>query len=202
METETIQVPIQKSKKRWFSPELRIAFRVFLCFWLFISIIDRWRRTGDLMENVSTPSSLNPAYAKEIDIETYLMTREQLIQLFPPSDKSTLIHWEEKQTGFINDLSPLYFVLRFHNKGDSYAWGRLQAHSKRWIRGTGIEEREIPVQLLPPRMKGFKTIIFAASFSINGFEGLGYGDKDPPTITTEWLSLYTSKSGGEDGSEL
>jgi len=201
METETIQVPIQKSKKQWFSPKLRIAFRLFLCFWLFISIIDRWRRTGDLMENVSTPLSLNPAYAKEIDVETYLMTREQLKQLFPSSAGSPLIQWEEKQTGFINDLSPLYFVLRLRNQGDSYAWGRLQAHSKRWRRGTGIEEREIPVQLLPPRMKDFKTIILAASENINGFESPSRQyDKNPPTITTEWISLYASKSGGEDGS--
>lgn len=197
---EAQAVPIQKSKGQWFSLEFRIAVRIFFCFTLFLAIIERWSRTEDLMENVSDPSNLNLEYAKEIDIETYLMTRDQLKQLYSPSVKIPLVHWEENQTGILNDRSPLYFVVRLRNHGDLCAWGRLQAHSKKWGRGSGIEERDIPVAYLPPRMEFCEDIVLTASCDINGFESIG-GDEgeDPPIISMEWTSLYTSKLGGEDG---
>jgi len=188
MEAETI--PIQKAKRRWIVPECRIAIRMILCLILFLSIIDRWSKTEDLMENVSSNVNLNPNYAKEIDVETYLMTRAQLKQLFPSSEHPPLVQWEEKQTEIIVDFSPLYFVVRLRNRGDLPAWGRLRAHSKCWCRGSGIEGREIPVQFLAPRMNDFEVIILAASWSINGFEG---ENESSPSIQTEWTALYTSK---------
>lgn len=187
MESEAI--PIQKSKLSWIVPEFRLALRLFFCFTLFLSIIERWSRTDDLMENVSNPSNLNFEYAQNIDIETHLMTRAQLKQLFPPSESPPKIQWHEGQTGIIHDRSPLYFVIRLRNRGSSNAWGRLQAHSKKWGRGNGIEESQIPIQNLPPHMKNFQTIILATSMGIWGFED---EDKSPSDITTEWTSLYTS----------
>lgn len=184
---------IAQEKKRWISPEFRIAFRIVWCFFLFLAIVERWTRTEDLMEQISDPSSLNPSYAKSIEIETYLMTQSQLKQLFPPSEGAPLAQWKEHQTSIINDSSPLYLVLRLRNRGDSYAWGRLETHANRWGRGSGIEERTIPVQSLPPQMKDFKVIILAASHEIRGFES-SINDQAPASITTEWLSLYTSKS--------
>jgi hypothetical protein len=187
MDSQAILIP--KYKLRWITPEFRIAIRIFFCFTLFLAIIQRWSRSEDLMENVSNPANLNFAYAKNIDIETYLMTRSQLKQLFPPSEDPPKIQWHEKQTGKINDRSPLYFVIRLRNRGNSNAWGRLRAHSKKWIRGSGVEQRDIPVQYLPPQMQSFKTIILAAAWSVSGFED---EEKSPSDIKTEWTSLYTS----------
>lgn len=191
MENEAIQV----KKMRWLTPKFRIGFLIFSCLALFISITERWMGTKDKMEMVCKTSDLHPEYAKKIDIETYLMTRPQLTQLFSQPKDAPLISWEQNQTGIINDSSPLYFVLRLRNRGSSYAWGNLIAHSKRWIRGTGVEGKEIIIQYLPPQMNDFQTIVLTTAFDISGFDTLDCFSQSSSAITTEWLSLYTSKTG-------
>lgn len=184
---------IPEKKLQWFPMEFRIALRIFLSLLMFCMIIDRWLTIDDKMELVCNESDLNPAYGKEIDVETYLMTPAQLSQLFNSSDDKQFISWEERQTGIQNDDSPLYFVIRLKNQGDLYCWGKLKAHSERWFRGSGVEEREIHIQHLPPHMGQYQTVVLSARWATRTFDTIDEDKKYSPAITTEWISLYTQK---------
>lgn len=188
---------VSEKKWQWFPMEFRIALRIFLSLLMFCMIIDRWVTINDKMEIICNPSELNPEYAKEIEIETYLMTPAQLPQLFNNTGNKKFVSWEQKQTGIINDNSPLYFVIRLKNNGKLNCWGKLKAHSDRWCRGSGVEEREIHVQHLASHMDYYQTIVLAAHWSTRGFDMVDHFKEHSPKITAEWLSIYTSEAGGK-----
>jgi len=193
---ETEALPVRKPKWRWVPPELRVALRMFVVVLMVVSVIDRLTHTWDRVEQVSNPADLHPEYAQQIDIETYLMTREQLKQLALPQE-GLFVYWEQEQTGILNDPAPLFFVIRLRNRSDSYIWGRLKAHSERWDRGLGIDRREILVSVLAPKMEDFKIMILATSSDIRAFDYTDYYKKESPAITMQWISLYASKDGND-----
>ncbi|MBX7066593.1 MAG: hypothetical protein K1X28_05130 [Parachlamydiales bacterium] len=142
--------------------------------------------------------NLNPAYANQIEVETYLMSEPNLINLFqgePPNpDKrdinSQKVFWSGGR--FPGPLDPrFYLVIRVKNNGDQTAWGVLNyTYEDQFV-------RHIDVPPLPAKMCDFKNIVLLAqpkdSFGAPTFSLKNDKISPYPQLKSTWLRIYTKK---------
>lgn len=155
--------------------------------WLLIGAFTRLYYFHYEME-YGDPKLLNPSYSDQIQVESYLMSQQNLIDLFeglPPNpDKRSLTEnetWEELK----KPSSPrFYLVLRLKNQGDQIAWGSLD------FVVNGKKTRQIDVPPLGPNMSNYEIMALRAGqhdkcqFEI---------ERSYPNLNTKWSLLYTKE---------
>jgi hypothetical protein len=130
---------------------------------------------------------LNQAYADQIDVKTYLMSQQNVIDLFkgnPPNPNTQTIQ-DKGETFFYNVQNPsdprYYLVVELKNKGNKVCWGILENYAD------GKKVHNIDIPPLSPEMKEPKYIVIRAWPSEQKMPG------DYPHLEAKWLKLYTSK---------
>ncbi len=117
----------------------------------------------------------DPAYAKHIQVQCYLVNREQLAELF--SQKNGNVTQLPNDKLYLNDV---YLLVRCRNKGDYAVFGDLYCFIPN--RGSPIL---IGIAELTAHMKSFQDcVIYVES-------GLISRDKKLPQINYTWDCLYT-----------
>ena len=117
----------------------------------------------------------NPKYTKQIEVQCYLVTREQVAELF------------SKKNGNVTQLSndklyphDVYLLVRCKNKGILMAFGTLHCFVPN--RGSPIP---VDIDMMNARMTTFHDCV------IYIIRGLIHRDKELPKIKYEWDCLYT-----------
>ncbi|NGX51271.1 MAG: hypothetical protein K1060chlam2_01136 [Chlamydiae bacterium] len=116
----------------------------------------------------------NPKYAKYIDVQCYLVTREQLGELFSQKDGDV--------TQLPNDKLPLdnvYLLIRCKNKGDHMAFGVLNCF---------IPNRGSPLPIEIDSMRANMNYYNDSAVYIR--YGVSRKNKNIPQIRYEWDCLY------------
>ncbi len=132
---------------------------------------------------------LNPSYSSQIAVETYLMSQQNLIDLFegkPPNPDKSPFPDNWLQFEYYNDpANPRYYlVFRLKNLGDQSAWGMLDL----FVDNEKIRSFEVPP--LPPNMSDFEIMaIKAAQKDKNEMSN----NRNYPTISANWSLLFTQK---------
>ncbi len=117
----------------------------------------------------------NKSYAKQIEVKTYILTQEQVSDLFrDPSKEPTSLSVDE-----LNHISDIYLIIRAKNNGNKVAWGRLLCKTP------GIQD---PIQIDLPVVRSFYCIyaVCIADVFISRNKKSKY-----PDISYEWKELYT-----------
>ena len=117
----------------------------------------------------------NKNYAKQIEIKTYVLTQEQVAELFknPNKDPVSLTITE------LNKIDKLYLVARLKNIGTAHAWGIINCK----VPNIGIP---IKISLVNIREYYCDYVICLGSpvlFQEN--------NNLPPIISYEWSEIYT-----------
>jgi len=97
-------------------------------WWITIGIIAVIAITGYIILNTSIANKLvikvlfsNKRYAKNIEVKTYILTQEQVSDLFKYPDKEPV----QLTINKLNNINIIYFVARVKNLGKKHAWGLL-----------------------------------------------------------------------------
>ncbi len=164
---------------------IKWAFFLIASIFLLFGGVRRLYYFHDEMIYAGGSKDLNPAYADQIDVELYLMSLPNVIDLFEgksPNPDTCEITWDEwSKHNNPDDLTRprTYLVVRLKNRGDQIAWGVLE-HT---VEGRKIK-RMIDVPPLAPQASGFKNIIL--------FPGRAKNIPGPyPELKASWLKLYT-----------
>lgn len=158
------------------------------CIYITLSLVliygtfHRWYYFHDELPYSGNKKQLNPEYASQVELETYLMSQQNLIDLFEGKSPSPDMEFMDKDKNIAaNDVpsNPRYFlVVRVKNKGDQVIWGMVDCSVE------DREKRKADIPPLPPKMDEFKNIVvFAYDRNIPG---------PYPQIRTDWYKLYTS----------
>ncbi len=126
---------------------------------------------------------LNPDYATQMEVETYLMSQQNVIDLFegkPPDPDRTTFSKEQLWTSPKAFDPRFYLVVRLRNNGDRMAWGVLDYYSD----NENISQIDIPP--LSPYMTDFKNVVLPA---------LQINTPEYPQLKSTWHQLYTEKKG-------
>ncbi len=117
----------------------------------------------------------NKEYAKQIEVKTYILTQQQVAELFNEPDKEPV----QLITEELNKISKIYFIVRAKNSGKKSAWGKLSCNVP------GIHEA---IQLDMPCIREFfcTYVICIADVFISHNKTNVY-----PSITYKWDELYT-----------
>lgn len=156
--------------------------------YLFFAAVCRFYYFHDEM-SCHDSKLLNPSYSNQIQVETYLMSRANLIELFkgnpPKPDMTPFSSRYEDKYEYEKSSSPrFYLVVRLKNEGDQIAWGVLNASVD------GEITHEIQVPPLPPKMDQFELIALKA----NQRDKREFSKKlDYPNIASTWHLLFTQK---------
>lgn len=132
---------------------------------------------------------LNPSYASQVQVETYLMSKQNLIDLFegkPPNPDTSPFPKNKYLSDYYEDpFNPRYYlVFRLKNQGDKTAWGSLDLFVE------GEKDRRIDIPPLPPNMTDFEIMaVMASAKDRNEFSA----NRNYPAINASWSLLYTKK---------
>jgi hypothetical protein len=158
---------------------------------LLVATFQRWYYFHDEMVYAGNPKQLDPAYASQVEVEAYLMSLQNVIDLFegkPPNpDKATIPVDSPLYKKYPHNPSEprFYLVIRVKNKGPKALWGVLDYFVE------GKKMREIDVPPLPSDMKDFKNIVLQADFIWKHIPPK-IGTFGPyPDLETKWQKLYT-----------
>jgi len=109
---------------------------VFISLLVLVSILTLWFYPTNKQPDLSQYS--DPDYAKFVELQAYLMTSEQVANLFVTNPNGIPDHWnvEDAPKPALNSpmakhtayLKPLYLVIRIKNNGSKYIWGTLNCH--------------------------------------------------------------------------
>ncbi len=117
----------------------------------------------------------NKSYAKQIEVKTYILTQEQVVNLFkdPQKEPMRLIVDE------LNKIDKLYFVARVKNLGSSNAWGVLNF--------------QVPSSTFPIKITILNIQRDYCDFviCISGLLVSQKNDTVVPSIKYKWSELYT-----------
>jgi hypothetical protein len=156
---------------------------------LLLGTFQRWHYFHDEMI-YSGNKKQNLAYANQVDVKAYLMSQQNIIDLFegeaPTPDTQTIP--DKGETIFYHEQKSsdprFYLVIGLKNNGDQICWGILENYSNE------KKAHIIDVPPLGPRMKESKYIVIRAYPMDQKMPG------DYPHLETKWLNLYTSKGEG------
>jgi len=117
----------------------------------------------------------NKGYAKQIEVKTYVLTQEQVVDLFKNQDKMPELLTVKE----LNKINKLYLVARIKNLGEMHAWGILNC--------------KIPNVGIPIKMSFINITKYDCDCMIClGSPALYQENNDlPPDISYEWSELYT-----------
>ena len=164
---------------------------------LIISTFQRWYYFHDEMAYLGNSKYLNPSYASHVEVEAYLMSLQNVIDLFegnlPNPDTQTIFVDSpiDKNYPHVPSDPRYYLVIRIKNKGPQALWGILDYFVD------GQKMREIDVPPLPPEMKDFKNIVLQADFVYQHLPPRRGTIGPYPNLETKWKQLYTTQ--GEKG---
>jgi hypothetical protein len=164
----------------------RICF-VLTTFALLMGTFQRWHFFHDEIKYTADQSHLNLTYAGQIEMEVYLMTQQNVMNLFegkPPNpDTQTIL----KTSDLYDKPKPdpadprFYLVIRLKNRGDQVAWGILDYFVE------GEKTREVEIPSLPSHMRDYKNIILEASRIDKSLPG------SYPHLEVKWQQLFTTR---------
>ena len=176
--------PLRRRTWEW----VKRLFFVVATSMLLVGTFQRWWFFHDEIECSVNPSQLNLAYSNQIEVEVYLMSQHNVLNLFegksPDPDRQTILKSSnlcDKPTP--NPLDPrFYLVIRLKNKGDQIAWGLLDYFVE------GRRTRGIDVSSLPSHMQGFTNIVLKASHIDKNLPG------SYPHLEVKWKQLFTTRA--------
>lgn len=130
---------------------------------------------ADDLDPISRMYLSNKKYAKNIEVKSYLVTKDQIAKLFREENGEVI---QRKNRELFNQ--EVFLLVRVKNKGEYMSFGLL--NSKIPNRGVPIS---IDIEMMPANMKDFHDSII--------FIGRGLISKDNafPLIEYKWKSLYT-----------
>ncbi|NGX49382.1 MAG: hypothetical protein K940chlam5_00980 [Candidatus Anoxychlamydiales bacterium] len=120
----------------------------------------------------------NKNYAKQIEVKTYILTQEQVAQLFKEPNKEPIQLTIEELNKISNETKNRYIVIRVKNLGNLHAWGVLSCK-------TGLRN---------PIMIGIPSIKPTYSDYVICISGIFIASPDQniyPATAYEWTELYT-----------
>jgi hypothetical protein len=125
-------------------------------------------------------------YAKNIKMEMYLMTPEQVSLLFKNNTNEKPEYWvyNEKKTtfGYATYHKPLFLVVRLKNEGPLLGWGLIRYYPY------NQPDNTMQILPLPPQMKHFTNYVIPCYLGGISLEVLG-----SPEIPKKWELLYVQK---------
>ena len=124
----------------------------------------------------------DPKYASQIQVETYLMTREQLEKLFANPSEPPEQWIPPKKESMFQETSdePIYLVSKIRNTGSKHAWGEILF---KYIDPNWRPIKRFQIPELPPRMN----IDGYYAMPIHVFAAKSYAEGGAFT----WSQLYT-----------
>lgn len=136
--------------------------------------------------DIDKTGTLDNSYAKNIKIQNYLMTSEQVAKLFQNNSNENPEYWEYQERSY-HGFYPsyhgmLYWVTRLKNEGNKLAWGVLSFEIKDKRKGKGR------ILVLPPHMSSFVNYVHSAYQRGYSSRQLGH-----PEIICEWEKLYVKE---------
>ena len=146
-------------------------------FLLFLGLIGLVSPKGEAMRLDPESHALfsDPGYSKHIEVQCYLVTREQVGDLFSKKE-STIVQLPNSK--FRQDA--VYLLIRCKNKGEYAAAGELRCFIPN--RGSPIP---IDISDLPGNMSSYTdSVIYVGKGLINN-------NNELPKIKYEWDCLYT-----------
>lgn len=114
-------------------------------------------------------------YAKNIEVKAYLVTREQVVQVF--SNDTVEITQKPNKELYGREI---FLLIRCKNFGDYQAFGALNC--KIPSRGNPVS---IEIMVMPGYMKFYKDCVIPMS------SGIIPNDDNTPMVSCEWNRLYT-----------
>lgn len=166
----------------WIKRGILVSLSIFFLYLTF----ENTMHFHDEMQFVSK-RYLNPEYAEKVKFETYLMSEQNVIDLFktglPNPDTRDAKDSLPVHSPFPTDIRA-YLVIRIKNIGDEIAWGRLNVFSG------DFRGRHIDIPPLPPKMKDYEILVLPSLQHERYEKGrvLVY-----PNIHASWEAVYTSK---------
>lgn len=158
---------------------------------LLFSTWERWYYFHD--EMIYGSKYRDPSYADQIEIETYLMSQQEVAALFageppnPSREEIPLTSDLYKQYPHGPTYPRFYLVTRVKNKGDKIFWGTLDCTAE----GERITTVDIPP--LPPQMQEFKNVVQVAEFVWQKTPPSPGMSGPYPELKTTWLCLYAKE---------
>ena len=119
----------------------------------------------------------DPKYAKYLEVKCYLVTREQLAELFG-NEKIQIVQKSNKELHEKN----LFLLVRCRNRGNYVALGTLKCLPP----NCGA-----PVSIDLVRMRGYQTNFDDYAIYMGALIISLFANDELPQITYEWDSLYT-----------
>jgi hypothetical protein len=139
----------------------------FCCLWGYVN--------GDDLDLFSRMYLSDKKYAKNIEVQTYLVTKDQVAEVFG----STSVEIVQKANYELYGKE-VFLLVRCKNKGEYMSFGILNCT---------ISNRGVPISVdiafLPGNMHDFHDCVIYVS------RGLFPNDDKLPNIKSEWKSLYT-----------
>jgi len=172
----------------WISTNCLLFFGASLP--LLFGAFQRWYYFHDEMFYSGNKKQLTLTYADQVDTRVYLMSHQNVIDLFegnsPNPDTQTIP--KKKEPFFYNKQNPsdprFYLVIGLKNNGEQFCCGILQNYAN------GEKAHTIDIPTLAPRMNDYKYIVIRAWSKEQNMPG------DYPQLEAKWFKLYTSKRKG------
>jgi hypothetical protein len=117
----------------------------------------------------------NKKYAKNIEVQAYLITKDQVARLFSEKDGKVI-----QKTNKELYEEEVFLLVRVKNNGEYMSFGLLNCT---------IPNRGVPITFDIERMPGSMQSFHDSILYIG--DGLISNNKETPVITYEWKSLYT-----------
>ena len=130
---------------------------------------------ADDLDPESAAFLTNKAYAKNIEVKAYLVTKDQLAKLF--SEKNGEVIQKTNKELFDEEV---FLLVRVKNKGNHRSFGHLNCT---------IPNRGVPITFDIGRMNCFMKSSHDSVLYLG--TGLVPNDDKTPVIRCEWKSLYT-----------
>jgi len=163
--------------------EKKYIFLIFLLIGLFIFLEIKNTVTGEKMNILSRIYFSDRGYAKNIEIKTYILTEEQVVNLFAhPSDE---IHQLTRGELYKKER---YMVFRFKNHGEKKAWGTLYDGDHDEFLGS------TDIVTLPPASQDSSYFDYVLPMGLDYcMRNADEGKDKLPEIVVKWKSLFTKR---------
>ncbi len=155
-------------------------------FFLIIGTFQRWYYFHDEITYAKHP---NLSYASQIETEVYLMSLQNVIDLFkgmPPNPDRQIIPVDSDSYPHPPSDPRFYLVIRIKNKGPEVAWGVLDYFVD------GKKQRAIEIPPIAPQMDDFKNIVLQADFIWRHIPPTPGTFGPYPHLEVQWSRLHTS----------
>lgn len=145
-------------------------WKILLCFFCSCCLISS---AGADLDFFSRLNLSNMKYAENIEVRTYLVTREQLAEFFK-SEYGTVT----QKTNAELYQKELFLLVRCRNKGNYKSFGIINFSLPN-------SDVELDILFMPGLMQSFQdSILYIGS-------GIIFSNNETPIITYKWKDLYT-----------